>query len=397
METIKTAGVVVVLLGILYGVYVALNKPEPPAPPETAWNQGSLTPPNVELGQPAGEESLQPVTPDSEAAPPRGAGRATLALDSTRPALTTDLAQARPAPLPKLQSPIAESERAPAQQASADLPVPRTAASEPAPEEAAPRVAKEDGRSPNSPPKPLRLSDLPEAVVVRPFDNAWRSAVAQIQKQDWAGALLTLSLFYNDVDVTGEDRQRLLDLLDPLAGKVFYSTEHTLEAPCEVRPGETLDEIAERYHVPTVLLQRINGIDNPSALQPGTQLKVVRGPFRAEIDLHKNSLVLFQGKCYAGLFSISVGNDPPPRAGEYEIIAKQEAREFRTADGARIPARSEDNPYGNAYLDLGNNLAIHGSPKEVPAHGSLGCISLNPTDAADIYGILTVGSTVTIR
>ena len=77
-----------------------------------------------------------------------------------------------------------------------------------------------------------------------------------------------------------------------------------------VRRNESLDEIAERYNVPLELLQKINGIDNPEVLVPGTELKVVTGPFRANMDLPGQELTLFLNGLYAGRFPITIGREP---------------------------------------------------------------------------------------
>ena len=63
----------------------------------------------------------------------------------------------------------------------------------------------------------------------------------------------------------------------------------------------------------------------------------------------------------------------------------------RTHVDAVIPA----NPFGNVWLDLGREVFIHGSPL-AGADLQRGCISLSPRDADDVYGILSVGSTVRI-
>ena len=245
--------------------------------------------------------------------------------------------------------------------------------------------------------KNLKINDESDLPARRAFDSGWRSAIAQMQKQDWTGALMTLSLFYNDSELTGEERQRLVDLLDPLAGKVIYSSEHTLARPYVIRPGETLHEVAQRFQVPVSLLQNVNGIADPRSLSPGAKLKVIPGPFRAEIDLSKSELAIFVGKYYAGRFPVSIGNDPPPKPGEYDVLAKQDGRDYQAASGARIPARAPDNPFGCVWIDLGDNISIHGSPESISSQGSTGCISLTATDAADVFGILTQGSKVGIR
>jgi hypothetical protein len=48
------------------------------------------------------------------------------------------------------------------------------------------------------------------------------------------------------------------------------------------------------------------------------------------------------------------------------------------------------------WLDLGGQLCIHGSPNTVQATEE-GCISVAGDYADDVYGILSRGSTVTIR
>jgi lipoprotein-anchoring transpeptidase ErfK/SrfK len=237
----------------------------------------------------------------------------------------------------------------------------------------------------------------PNQPPTQQFAQAWDTAWNQVTSGNWTQALQMLSGYYGDARVTGEERQRLVDLLDPLAGKVIYSREHLLEPPYQVRPGETLAQIAAQYQVPATLLQKINGITDPQNMPPGTVLKVVRGPFRAEVTLQKDELVLFLGDHYAGRFAISVGNDPTPNAGPRAVEEKQEGREYFAPDGSRVAAGAPDNPYGNWWIGLGGDICIHGSAQTTPAHGGLGCISLGSADAADIYGILSVGSKVLIR
>ena len=47
-------------------------------------------------------------------------------------------------------------------------------------------------------------------------------------------------------------------------------------------------------------------------------------------------------------------------------------------------------------IDLGGDVCIHGSPN-ADADARLGCISLSPADANDLYGILSKGSAIVIR
>jgi hypothetical protein len=144
-------------------------------------------------------------------------------------------------------------------------------------------------------------------------------------------------------------------------------------------------------------LKNINGIADPERLTPGSVLKMVRGPFRAEIILAKDELVLFLGDCYAGRFAVSIGNDPRPNPAELSVVGKQEGREYYAPDGSRIPPLAPENPYGRWWIDLGGDVCIHASAEATPTHGGLGCISLDSNDAADVFGILSIGSKVLIR
>jgi lipoprotein-anchoring transpeptidase ErfK/SrfK len=169
-----------------------------------------------------------------------------------------------------------------------------------------------------------------------------------------------------------------------------------LEQPHRVGQNETLMDIAAKYEVPWQLLANINQIKDPVTILPGTELKVVRGPFRAEVDLTLSELTLFLGDLYAGRFPIAVGSDPAPKAGTYTIQDKQTAKTYYDHAGSPVPPGSPENPYGSAWLDLGSQICIHGSPSPTNPTDK-GCISLAADYADDLYGILSQGSSVTIR
>jgi len=226
--------------------------------------------------------------------------------------------------------------------------------------------------------------------------NAIRTADRQYAAGQMLEALMTLSLFYNSPDLTSSDRDALVSRLDPLAAAVIYSRRHLLEQPHRVGANETLMEVAAKYEVPWQLLANINGIEDPVAILPGTELKVVRGPFRAEVDVARNELTIFLRDLYAGRFQINVGAQPAPEPGTYTVLEKQSARTFYDSNGSPVPPGDARNPYGTVWMDLGKQLCIHGSPdRSKPT--TEGCISLRGDEAEDLYGILSQGSSVTIR
>jgi len=226
--------------------------------------------------------------------------------------------------------------------------------------------------------------------------NAIATADRQFQSDRRREALATLSLFYETPNLTVEQREQLLVRLDPLARDVIYSPEHLLEEPHRVGPNETLMDIAQKYDVPWQLLANINGVSDPVTVLPGTDLKVVRGPFRADVDLVNKELTLFLGDLYAGRFPIGVGSDPIPREGTYTIQEKKSAKTYYDMAGTPIPPGNPRNPYGAMWIDLGQGISLHGSPQPNDTTDE-GCISIAGNYSRDVFGILSEGSTVTIR
>ncbi|QDT11360.1 L,D-transpeptidase family protein [Stieleria marina] len=226
--------------------------------------------------------------------------------------------------------------------------------------------------------------------------NAFTTADRQYANDQMREALATLSVFYGTPDLPVAQRGQLLARLDPLAREVIYSPRHLLEQPHRVGSNETLMEIAQNYGVPWQLIANINGIKDPLVITPGTELKVVRGPFNAQVDLRQHELTIFLGDLYAGRFPIAVGSDPAPRPGTFTVQDKQSQRTFYDRSGAPIAAGSPANPYGKVWIDLGSQLCIHGSPEATKPTAN-GCISLAANFADDLFGILSQGSSVTIR
>ncbi|MCU0959192.1 MAG: LysM peptidoglycan-binding domain-containing protein [Pirellulaceae bacterium] len=424
MQTLKTAVVVVLLLIVFYGVYEMLNRP-PDAPPSDVAQMDEIPfdPPEIQFGEATAPPSAEPAfsvpsmsdagTPPSPV-PSQSMVAAPGMTDTASPTGTpawNEYPQTSP-----------EAGSLPPQPPDIAPPMTVTPPQWPGPDPRAPlpdahSMAATGPLPPQMPPADPRLQQNPfvnEPVVARPpegpnavgptsgdqtgaraYERARKLAQTMIDQGQFHQALATLSVFYQSEDLTPEQQGELIDLLDPLAGRVVYSQEHCIEPACTVRRNETLFDIAQRYNVPAELLQKINGIEDPNVLVPGTELKVVTGPFRADVDLRTQQLTLFVNGLYAGRFPISVGNDPAPVAGEFQVRDKRADRDYFSIEGRVIPAGNPANPFGNVWLDLGREICIHGSPAG-GADPRRGCISLSPQDADDVYGILSVGSNVRI-
>ncbi len=216
---------------------------------------------------------------------------------------------------------------------------------------------------------------------------AARTAIqAALERGELERAHLLLSGWYGDRSLTAAELQEVDNLLGQLAGTVVYSPEHRLEAPHTVQPGETLETIAQKYNVPWQLLAKINGVSQPSAVAPGQEFKVVRGPFSAVVDIERQQLALMVADRYAGKFSVKTEGDAASE-GEWMITQKQMPSGYSSAAKQMVLE-----PTGGAG---GTSLVLGTASDSAPA--AQGAIRVAPTDQEDLFDILSIGSKVIIR
>ncbi|MEE3371744.1 MAG: LysM peptidoglycan-binding domain-containing protein [Planctomycetota bacterium] len=441
----KTVVVIGLLSMVMYGVYTVLTEPDPLAPQALENKPAGSSP--VDLGEPFLEERFESAfdeTPPSStsstlrdsALPGESLDREPVPIDPT--AGGSDPAPAKPNA--DFQTGVPEIEAVAMADSFASGPAAGVPTVDGSPRRVTPATISADGQRQQLPMADAANAGAPEvaaetaaldshATVVEPLDTEqsvavaagsqsalgapeqvlpetaarmfevqWGEAQERINKGRFRAALAGLSKYFNHDSLSSEQHARLLGLLDPLAGKVVYSAEHLILPMHKVRQHETLADIAARYQVPWQLLQNINAVRNPAALVPGTELKVVPGPFRAEIDLGHGELAVFVGDLYAGRFVFASGSDPSPSPGEYVVKEKRRQRDYVGIDGKAWPATDPENPYGQVWLDLGQRICIHGSPLTATSNDlPTGCISLAPRDANDVFAILSAGSRVRIH
>lgn len=420
MNSLKPVFVVVVLAAVAYGVYVSINRnPEttalddaPPwagGPKVQMPGQGSSPPqspggpnvqipgPNAQIPAPASAGSQVPGPGAARSVPAGGTAAAARPYGpigasgggptgnssptAAGPGGTTPQRFTPPASRPKA---VMASAAGASALAARPNPVRPSAPSAPA------KAPPSDLVPGASPPNTARIN----------FATYLQNVRQKLNKGQLAEAHLALSSLYNNPSLPPEEAQKVTDLLDQLAGTVIYSRRHLLEGrPYVVKQGENLEQIARLFKVPWQLLARINGVGDPNNLTPGQELKVVRGPFNAVIDLGKHELTMMVKGRYAGRFPIGVGADHPNLAGSYAVRDKTANPQYYGPDRQQIGADDPNNPLGEHWIGLGNQIGIHGTndPATLQRTGGRGCIRMSARDVDDVFGILSIGSRVVIR
>ena len=245
-----------------------------------------------------------------------------------------------------------------------------------------------------------------DSMGVSSFAAGWPVIQAALERGELARAHLLLSQWYEDPSLTPAESQQVDRLLGQLAGTVVYSTEHRLEPAYVVQPGETLDTIAGKYNVPWQLLAKVNGIPAADQVQPGQELKVVRGPFAAVVELGKGQMTLMLDGRYAGKFPVMV--EPAAAMGEGEWIVNQKLATpvsdplAQTGIDPASAGTAVDRVLvlrGDSPTTSGTTMSIasSSSPPMGPAAGGSAAIRVSPQDAEELADILSVGSRVVIR
>ena len=221
----------------------------------------------------------------------------------------------------------------------------------------------------------FEFMDSCKSLTTQNLIESWPAVQQMVDEGKFRAALQTLSRFYFSQDVAGPQRQRLMGWLNALTAKVIYSSEHHFRnEPYIVRQGDTLNSLANVWGVPAQLIYKINqkSITNPAQLQPGTELKVILGPFNAEIDTTEKTLTLIAKRMYAGSFKIRTTQIP-------------------SSGIASIESKSNEGAFGpQILLQGGTKIASTAEPSE-------SSIGLSDREVSDLYSILSESSHIKIR
>ncbi len=229
---------------------------------------------------------------------------------------------------------------------------------------------------------PLNFGAAAPVAAPTGFAAAWQSIEQSLARNDLAGALKTASEWRANETLSLAESDQLKNLLSELAGTVVYSMEHRLEPPYTVRAGETLETIAKQYEVPWQLLAKINGVSNSDGVQPGQQIKVIRGPFDAEVVLSSSELVLTLDDQYAGRFPVQI--DGMVNSASTWRVDQKQLTPIGFTTGRLIVLRNEQ----------GATITLSDTRQTAATHQAQLRVASN--DATDLYDILSIGSVVKV-
>ncbi|MEC8411303.1 MAG: LysM domain-containing protein [Planctomycetota bacterium] len=227
-------------------------------------------------------------------------------------------------------------------------------------------------------------NELTDVQFKSDLSQAWVDAEMLVNNLQYAQALNVLSYFYGDRRLSLKEEEELLTWLDALAAKVLYSTEHHLFEAYIVESTDTLSSIATAHGITEDLLYNINQtrFGNDGKLFAGLELKVIQGPVHAEMDVTGKTLTLFSGEAYAGRFELNFSPTMPFAAGSYTVLTRTNGL---TSGDSATSGYSIGLANGIEFTEIGTD--------GVPPNEGIG-LAMN--DMFDVYSILSKESVVTI-
>ena len=254
-------------------------------------------------------------------------------------------------------------------------------AAEPAIEEFAP--VEGSPADPQAFPAVEPAQPLPSAVSIPEEPAAILARLRELSSQYWKNPA---------------ERPAIQAELDALANAVYFSPQPHFMTPYTVRSGDLLANVARGYKVPWQYLAALNKI-NPQRIREGQQLKVIKGPFAALVDLSDFELSLYAHGYFVRKYPVGIGKDGSSPKGKFTVQDKVENPQYTDPNGVVIQGDDPTNPLGEYWLDLGNSYGIHGTiePDSIGKAESRGCIRMLDAHISEVYHMLSLGSEVIIQ
>ena len=158
---------------------------------------------------------------------------------------------------------------------------------------------------------------------------------------------------------------------------------------------------------------RLNNIKDPRSLQAGKNLKVVDGPFRAEVSRSNFTLDIYLGDMFVKTYKVGLGkaqNETPTGLWMVKRGGKLIKPTWTDPDTGKVyVADSPDYPLGSRWIALyglegdakdRTGFAIHGTkePETIGTRSSRGCIRLHNGEVVEVFNMLVeVDSTVLVK
>lgn len=179
---------------------------------------------------------------------------------------------------------------------------------------------------------------------------------------------------------------------------LLYSPETTaLQTTYQVKPGDTLGQIASATHTTTEFIKKANGLAG-DVIHPGQRFNVPKGRFSVVVDKSQNQLLLTLENRFLKLYTVATGKENSTPVGTFKVVTKLQNPVWYK-QGAVVPADSPENILGTRWMGWDKaGYGIHGSvdPNAMGQQVTAGCVRMTNPEVEELFALIPVGTDVTI-
>ncbi len=196
---------------------------------------------------------------------------------------------------------------------------------------------------------------------------------------------------YDQIDAVQRD-------LGDLNMKIITSNVETPKTVIyEVGAGDSLGKIAGQFHETIDLIKRSNNLES-SVIRAGQRLRIYKANFNIFVDKSQNILILKDGNDVVKVYHVSTGKNNSTPVGKFKIVSKLVDPVWFNK-GVVVPPESPANVLGSRWLGFDiPGYGIHGTvdPQAIGQQVTAGCVRMRNEEVEEIYGIIPMGTEVTI-
>jgi lipoprotein-anchoring transpeptidase ErfK/SrfK len=185
---------------------------------------------------------------------------------------------------------------------------------------------------------------------------------------------------------------------DDINIKLLFSPTTTSKSILyEIKPGDTLTNIARAFKTTTDLIKKSNNLTS-DIIRPGRKIKIWNSPFSILVDKSQNILILKSDEEIIKTYVVSTGTNNSTPVGSFKITSKLINPTWFKA-GAVVPAGSPENVLGTRWLGIDKpSYGIHGTtePQSLGRQVTQGCVRMANQDVEELYTIVPIGAEVVI-
>lgn len=263
----------------------------------------------------------------------------------------------------------------------------------PSPAPAPPAPVLEETPAPVVPQTPqvqMSLHGEIDSAAIREYLN---KATEKIQNGEALEVLRELSKFYGNSRFSAEESSELVEILVLAAREVIYSQKSFRDPPYTIQAGDTLEKIAAEYQIPQEFIILVNGLQPGAPLQPGTQLKVIRGPFHALVYLDRHEMLLTLDGLFAGRFWIGIGNELIQKNSDFSYVGKSVTQNGTTS----LPCCDFTKIVGEPGCAESLKIQACTDENAIGKNAPTGTILMSPNDVQSLGAILGPKSELLMR